>query len=515
MTERKRNIIPGFIITTLFFIISFLMVMPKVHSQFFIVGSRSFFSNWRMDVNLGPTLFFGDLTYTQSPVYLKDLRMAYGIKLDKQVSPAFSFGLQFLAGRLHGTRLNFGGKNLLFENNFMEYNLNTTVDLFNFFGASRPDRKFSLYGIAGIGVLQWKSNVKDYNTGSLLAPPVVNENPAQGTQSALIVPLGMGMRFQFNHKFGMNLEGTMRTANSDYLDDWKAGFKYDMFSYTSMGLFYNFNAAGDGRDPEKIRQRYEKRAAKDAQKEWAYKEQPSSDFQNDDFRYQKFREAQAFKEERKKYSEANNDLRYYNKKIKSQDSYNYTPEYYQETASLGRFSSTYNRTELPQVVEYDITGVYNRVTSEQNKEIIPVEVNKTTTQPPSIVKTANNGFKADEIDILPPNASSGQSKSRVFTENGMSIQDASMEHTGILFKVQILAKTTGPADISQLAKNFGIVESIDEETNQGTYRYVTGAFKTYDEAATYANIVRDRGISGAFIVAYKNGIRVPMAAVTN
>lgn len=525
-------------IIVLIFILSISAVSENIAAQGYVEGNRGFFANWRLNANLGPGIFYGDIINTQSTLSLKDIRMSYGGILRKQVSPTFAFGLQLLKGRLHGTRLNFGGKDLMFDADYLEYNFNTTVDLFNFFGRSRPDRKFSIYGFAGIGLINWKSDVKDYNTGNLFSPPGINENPSKGTQSAIIVPLGMGMKFEFNHKFGLNLEGTVRTANTDYLDDWKSGFKYDMFAYTSVGLFYNLNALSRDRDPEKVRERYYEKRANEIEREqepYSYRYRYENDsyrdynYSNDrdqanryvddrDIREQKYREAQQYREEQKKFEEANRDLRYYNynKNTRTPSTGNYRSVDYSgmPQQSGSSFWANYNRTEMPVVVEYDITGVYNRVSSSKPTEIIKKETPeiKTATMQDIYGDLTDDNEKTTTQDH---NTLNRELMSRTFTENDLDKADLAKKQRGILFKVQILAKSSGPANIQELTRKYGIVRSIDEENNGDIYRYVAGTFHTYENAAQYANMMRERGISGAFVVAYKNGIRVPLATIRN
>ena len=52
--------------------------------------------------------------------------------------------------------------------------------------------------------------------------------------------MGLGFNFRLNKNLSLNLEGIIHGFNSDELDTKVGGSKYDMYSYTSLGLTYKF-----------------------------------------------------------------------------------------------------------------------------------------------------------------------------------------------------------------------------------------------------------------------------------
>lgn len=78
---------------------------------------------------------------------------------------------------------------------------------------------------------------------------------------------------------------------------------------------------------------------------------------------------------------------------------------------------------------------------------------------------------------------------------------------GIVFSVQLLA-TSKPANISQFKQKHNITRQVRERSSGGIYRYVAGQFRHYDDAVSYSNRMKRKGIKGAFVVVFKDGRKV-------
>lgn len=83
-------------------------------------------------------------------------------------------------------------------------------------------------------------------------------------------------------------------------------------------------------------------------------------------------------------------------------------------------------------------------------------------------------------------------------------------HEGAFFSIQIGAFNQGA-----LHEIFGksAVEMKVETDASGIKKYMIGGYQTYEEAATARKKIRQMGAKDAWIVAYKNGGRVPMTDV--
>ena len=79
---------------------------------------------------------------------------------------------------------------------------------------------------------------------------------------------------------------------------------------------------------------------------------------------------------------------------------------------------------------------------------------------------------------------------------------------GVVFKVQIGAFKQ--KDLKKFAQDNPSFEVDDEN---GTLRYTVGMFRDYWEADTFKKYLREMGVKGAWIVAYKDGQRVDIKDV--
>lgn len=77
---------------------------------------------------------------------------------------------------------------------------------------------------------------------------------------------------------------------------------------------------------------------------------------------------------------------------------------------------------------------------------------------------------------------------------------------GIIYKIQILssAKKLSPNDAA-----FSDLQNVSYYELGGIYKYTCGSFKIKEEALICLNKVKDLGFSGAFLVVFKDGVRVP------
>ncbi len=89
-------------------------------------------------------------------------------------------------------------------------------------------------------------------------------------------------------------------------------------------------------------------------------------------------------------------------------------------------------------------------------------------------------------------------------------------NNNITFRVQVVAS---PTKLSSSHRKLKLVEDYEEVKSGGYYRYMCGKFSVFEDAVNYQNVVKEKGIKDAFIVAYKNGERISvnqaLAAIKN
>lgn len=81
-------------------------------------------------------------------------------------------------------------------------------------------------------------------------------------------------------------------------------------------------------------------------------------------------------------------------------------------------------------------------------------------------------------------------------------------NNNIIYRVQILAKRQNLPSIYELKSRYNISGDIYENVQNGLHRYSVGEFSTYRDAVTHSNLLRNRGVHDAFVVAYQNNNRI-------
>jgi N-acetylmuramoyl-L-alanine amidase len=75
----------------------------------------------------------------------------------------------------------------------------------------------------------------------------------------------------------------------------------------------------------------------------------------------------------------------------------------------------------------------------------------------------------------------------------------------VAFKVQILSSAT---PLQKKSSQFKGLVRIEEYLSNGSHKYLVGCTRSLDDAKKNQKILRDAGFSGAFVVAFENGIRI-------
>ncbi len=77
----------------------------------------------------------------------------------------------------------------------------------------------------------------------------------------------------------------------------------------------------------------------------------------------------------------------------------------------------------------------------------------------------------------------------------------------IVFKIQLAAS---PAEIETSNKKWSKIQFVEVRKEKNLYKYLTGSHAAYETAVKNRNEVLAKGFNGAFIVAYKDGQRMPL-----
>ncbi|UXP33081.1 Ezrin/radixin/moesin family protein [Reichenbachiella agarivorans] len=113
----------------------------------------------------------------------------------------------------------------------------------------------------------------------------------------------------------------------------------------------------------------------------------------------------------------------------------------------------------------------------------------------------------DQVSSLRKELAEAKKNSSGSGEEGLASR-GTVSQKGVLFKVQIGAFKQ--KDLSKFSQGN---PSFEVDSEDGTMRYTIGVFKDYWEADTFKKYLREMGVKDAWIVAYKDGKRVPIKEV--
>lgn len=154
-----------------------------------------------------------------------------------------------------------------------------------------------------------------------------------------------------------------------------------------------------------------------------------------------------------------------------------------------------NIIEEKEALDSQISSLKSEVNSLQSKLS---EKNQEVSQLQSQVKDAQNQLDESKASLT-----------KLQNDDSMDISGQNTRVAkGVVFKVQI-----GAFRNKELSKYFGQNGSFDGEVDNSMERYTLGTFPDYWEADKFKKYLREMGVKDAWVVAYKDGIRVPLKDV--
>ena len=138
--------------------------------------------------------------------------------------------------------------------------------------------------------------------------------------------------------------------------------------------------------------------------------------------------------------------------------------------------------------------------------------NNTRIQTDDVVDNAFfNNFSDEDEDSedvsVTPSQQGRTPNTETMDDEGFNFVQGNTTADRIIYKVQIAADAT-PLSITRLRQICPTDDIINNEQQNGIYRYTIGYYTSYDDAKKQAIALRGRGVDGAFVVAYKNGVRI-------
>lgn len=455
--------------------------------------SSPFLRNWSINLNAGPNLFYGDIeVYDFFPVMKNnnEWRTAYGLMVQKRLSSWFTLRGQMLNGKLSGTKRQYGK---WFEADIFETSINATLDVSDLLWGQR-DRTISIYIMGGVGLAQWRTELKEMNTNKVIRGNGLSEGGGIGGRTIEgVLPFGLGLDLSLSKRWNINVEGTLRPVNSDLLDANKGDFPFDFYSYNFVGVSYNF---GVEEPPKPIEPEPVEGLVADVEEVPEPVDIPP--VESDELLDEELREL----EEEIMETESGTGI---GESPWPGIEFRVQILASREEADPGKLKNKFGLDEEIHVNKGDGWYRYSVGSFEwyrKAREYRNVLISRNHVYDAFVV-----GYRGDERIAL--NKLTGVSELE-------DISGAEIPQTGIPefeYRVQILASKDENFDLDGFRTRYKINEPVKKEKDGNWYKFTSGSFNDYKEAMKYRDQLIRRGIRDAFVTAYINDERVPLSKV--
>jgi outer membrane protein OmpA-like peptidoglycan-associated protein len=234
--------------------------------------------NYSATVHFGVTTPFTDVRSYDFNRFKKpksDVQYGMGASITRMLGGVFGVQVDYIYGKLQGatrpldgyqdrsTWLQLGfNKPFYFKTQFHQPSLNLYINISNMFVGlnryvrankeNRPldERKLSVYGKVGVGLIFFDSKLYDLETNQYL--PELDGTKYKylrgytNKTTEFVLPLAMGLKYKINKMFDVGMEGQFTMLYSDKLDALIAtsyrGGRFDKYSYLNANLTYKFGS---------------------------------------------------------------------------------------------------------------------------------------------------------------------------------------------------------------------------------------------------------------------------------
>ena len=208
--------------------------------------NKNILSNkWSIDINGGSTQYWGYINSRNFGTTLKHTpTFGYGLVLTRQISPVWSIRGQFLMGQLKGRKELFSDNdfaNLNYYSDFYEGNITVKLSFTDMIKGYKPNRAFTIYGLAGLGLSNFQGETYNYITGLTVNKFGYGSGKGiNGYELDGMGTVGIGMSFKLSKAMNFTFENSMKFIQENKLNERNGTFKFDLYGYSSIGLSYKF-----------------------------------------------------------------------------------------------------------------------------------------------------------------------------------------------------------------------------------------------------------------------------------
>jgi len=209
------------------------------------------YNTWSVTLSGGSMLFYGDLRQFDSYLIsaqngkdwfgfttdISERNMGFGLAVSKQLTSVFGVQGELQKGKLGGVKRSVDA---YFTADVLKCGINGTVNFKNLFFPNCKNHSISVYGIAGLGYLDFKTVEKTISTDAEIMSYGYGNNEQKKKQTTeLAFPFGLGLKYKIFPKLDLGVECILNNINTDKLDALvRANTAKDKYSYTAITLTY-------------------------------------------------------------------------------------------------------------------------------------------------------------------------------------------------------------------------------------------------------------------------------------
>jgi hypothetical protein len=202
-------------------------------------GQSNTNDKWFVDVNVGPTVFIGDIRSSDYfPSFKKpvEIGFGFGVIFGKELGDYFNVRSQVNLGGINGVK---PISDYNFKSKFISIGLGAELNLKTLFmGNSRSN--LQAFGTFGATYVAWDADLYKTSTS------VVFDSDKS---AAIGIPLGLKISYELSRNLFLDLEGMLIVVTSDFVDAKEGGITHDDINYNYLGLTYKLEKHKKRRKP--------------------------------------------------------------------------------------------------------------------------------------------------------------------------------------------------------------------------------------------------------------------------
>jgi len=197
--------------------------------------SISFRDMWSVNLNVGQTSYFGDLSvHDEDPVgkILNESGFGFGMQITKHLNSVFGLSGQLLFGNIKGQK-----QTLSFKTKLMEYSFQGRMNLVNLMSDTK-DHKINLIVFAGFGQFLFNARLWEHDGDG------GDDYDEIANVPEFVIYVGSGICYKISENIGATANMAVRQSQNDKLENYQKGDDYDYYTYISVGITYFVKTLG-------------------------------------------------------------------------------------------------------------------------------------------------------------------------------------------------------------------------------------------------------------------------------